>query len=304
MQATHLDASPSDAGAEPDWLDRRAYPFQSHSIAVPDGRMHYVDEGQGEPVLFVHGTPSWSFEFRNLIRGVSGFRRAIAPDHLGFGLSERPDAFEYTPEAHARALEAFVDRLGLSRFALVVHDFGGPIALPLAFANPDRISRLVVMNSFMWPLGADKELAKNAQLAASELGRMLYRHMNAPLRLVMPSAFFDRSKLTPELHRQYLSVFPDGDSRERVLWQLARATLGSGDFYARLWQQREALHGIPALIVWGMQDPAFTPRHLRRWQQALPGAEVLDVGDAGHWPHEEQPRLVGDAIGRFLRDAP
>src|SRR5262245_50024589 len=133
MQATHLDASLSDA-AEPSWLDRHAYPFASHSLSVPDGRMHYVDEGQGEPVLLVHGTPTWSFEFRNLIRRVSPFRRAIAPDHLGFGLSERPEAFEYTPEAHARALEAFVDRLGLSRFALVVHDFGGPIALPLAFA--------------------------------------------------------------------------------------------------------------------------------------------------------------------------
>ncbi|HTV19529.1 MAG TPA: alpha/beta fold hydrolase [Polyangiaceae bacterium] len=301
MQATHLDASPSATPSEPDWLDRNAYPFQSHSLALPDGRMHYVDEGSGEPVLFVHGTPTWSFEYRGLIQPVRGFRRAIAPDHLGFGLSERPEHFEYTPEAHARALAAFVDRLGLERFALVVHDFGGPIALPLALAQPERISRLVVINSFLWPLDADKALAKNAQLAASELGRMLYRHLNAPLRLVMPSAFFDRNKLTPDLHRQYLSVFPDGDSRERVLWQLARCLLGSGDFYARLWQRREALRGIPALIVWGMQDPAFNPQHLRRWQRALPDAEVLDVGDAGHWPHEEQPQLVGDAVRRFLR---
>jgi haloalkane dehalogenase len=300
FQSNALDVSASTAPPEPDWLDRSAYPFRSHFLALPQGRMHYVDEGHGEPVLFVHGTPTWSFEFRALIRAVRGTSRAIAPDHLGFGLSERPEGFEYTPEAHAQALEAFVDRLGLERFSLVVHDFGGPIALPLALARPERISRLVVMNSFMWPLDADKDLAKNAGFAASELGRMLYRHANASLRLIMPSAFFDRKKLTPELHRQYLSVFPDGAGRERVLWQLARSLLGSADFYAQLWQRRDALHSIPALLVWGMQDPAFTPQHLSRWQRALPQAQTLDVGDAGHWPHEEQPQLVSAALKNFL----
>jgi haloalkane dehalogenase len=300
FQSTALDVSSSAAPFEPDWLDRAAYPFRSHSLALPEGRMHYVDEGEGEPVLFVHGTPTWSFEFRALIRAVRGNHRAIAPDHLGFGLSERPESFAYTPEAHAHALEAFVDRLGLERFSLVVHDLGGPIALPLALARPERVTRLVVMNSFMWPLDADKELARNASFAASELGRMLYRHANAPLRLLMPSAFFDRKKLTPEIHRQYLSVFPDGAARERVLWQLARSLLGSADFYAQLWQRREALRNIPALIVWGMQDPAFTPQHLSRWQRVLPDAQTLDIGDAGHWPHEEQPQLVSAALQSFL----
>ncbi len=304
MSSTIIDAFPTSAtpsaASEPDWLDRNAYPFQSHSLALPDGRMHYVDEGSGEPVLFVHGAPTWSFEFRALIQGVRDFRRAIAPDHLGFGLSERPAGFEYTPEAHARALEAFVDELGLERFALVVHDFGGPIGLPLALRRPERVTRLVIMNSFMWPLDADKELARNASLAASELGRMLYRHANASLRLLMPGAFFDRKKLTPELHRQYLSVFPDGESRQRVLWQLARSLLGSGDFYARLWQSRDALRSIPTLLVWGMQDPAFTPTHLRRWQRALPDARTLDIGAAGHWPHEEQPNVVTAALRHFL----
>jgi haloalkane dehalogenase len=299
-QSTALDTASFIDRAEPDWLDRRAYPFQSRFLTLPQGRMHYVDEGEGEPVLFVHGTPTWSFEFRALIRGVRRDHRAIAPDHLGFGLSERPRDFAYTPEAHAQALQTFVDRLRLERFTLVVHDFGGPIALPLALARPERVARLVVMNSFMWPLDTDKDLAKNASFVASELGRMLYRHVNAPLRLTMPSAFFDRKKLTPELHQHYLSVFPDGVSRERVLWQLARSLLASGDYYARLWEGREALRNIPALIIWGMQDPAFTPHHLRRWQRALPLAQTLDIGDAGHWPHEEQPQTVTNALRSFL----
>jgi haloalkane dehalogenase len=299
-QSTALDTESLDDQTGPHWLDRRAYPFQSHYLTLPPGRMHYIDEGEGEPVLFVHGTPTWSFEFRALIRGVRGAHRAIAPDHIGFGLSERPQDFAYTPEAHAQALEAFVDRLGLERFTLVVHDFGGPIALPLALARPERVSRLVVMNSFMWPLDADKDLSKNTIFAGSELGRMLYRHVNASLRLMMPNAFFDRTKLTPELHQQYLSVFPDGASRERVLWQLARSLLASGDYYAQLWQRRDALRDIPALIVWGMQDPTYTPHHLRRWQRALPLAQTLDLGDAGHWPHEEQPHVVTAALRQFL----
>jgi haloalkane dehalogenase len=299
-RSTALDTRSLESPTEPHWLDRQAYPFRPHFLALPQGRMHYVDEGEGEPVLFVHGTPTWSFEYRALIRALRGDHRAIAPDHLGFGLSERPQDFAYTPEAHAVALQAFVDRLGLERFTLVVHDFGGPIGLPLALERPERVARLVIMNSFLWPLDGDKELARNAAFAASELGRMLYRHVNAPLRLVMPNAFFDRNKLTPELHHQYLSVFPDGASRERVLWQLARSLLGSGDYYARLWQRREALRNIPTLIIWGMQDPAFTPHHLSRWQRALPLAQTLDIGDAGHWPHEEQPHQVSAALRDFL----
>ena len=286
--------------SHPDWLDRSAYPFQRHDLVLPEGRMHYVDEGEGEPVLFVHGTPTWSFEYRALINAVRGSRRAIAPDHLGFGLSERPTGFAYTPEAHARALEAFVDRLGLERFALVVHDFGGPIALPLALARPERITQLVVMNSFMWPLDADPGIVKNAAFTASELGRLLYRHANAALHQLMPNAYFDRRRLTPEIHRQYVSVFGDGRSRERVLWKLAGSLLGSGDHYARLWQRREALREIPALLIWGMQDNTFTPRHLARWQRALPNARTLEVANAGHWPHEEQPQLVAGALRCFL----
>ena len=122
----------------PPWLDRTAYPFEHRYLDVPAGRMHYIDEGSGDPVLFVHGTPSWSFEFRGLVRSLAPSRRCVAPDHLGFGLSSRPPTFPYTPEAHATTLDAFVDRLGLRSFTLVVHDFGGPIGLPSASADAMR----------------------------------------------------------------------------------------------------------------------------------------------------------------------
>lgn len=219
-----------------------------------------------DPVVLVHGTPTWSFEYRHLIAGLRADHRVIALDHLGFGLSERPAAADYSPEANAARFRAFVDGLGLGRFSLVVHDFGGPIALPVALDDPARVSRLVVLNSWMWSFADDPEMAKRARLASGALGRFLYRRLNASLRLITPSAYGDRRKLTRAIHRQYLAAFPDADSRELVLWALARALLGSSAFYDGLWQRRDRLAATPALIVWGMKDSAFRSSQLARWR--------------------------------------
>jgi haloalkane dehalogenase len=285
--------------AAPAWLDRQAYPFEPRTLALPEGRLHYLDEGAGEPILFVHGTPTWSFEFRHLVRALAPGHRCIAPDHLGFGLSDRPAGASYAPEAHAERLRAFADRLDLRRFTLVVHDFGGPIGLPLAF-DPGRVSRLVVLNSWMWSFADDREMTRRARLAAGGLGRFLYRRLNASQRLIMPSAYGDRRKLTRAIHAQYLAVFPDADSRERVLWALARALTGSAAFYEDLWQRRAALAGIPAVVVWGMKDSAFRPQQLARWREGLPQARVVELAAAGHWPHEEDPDGALAALGPLL----
>src|SRR5688572_3863851 len=146
MNASLMTRSDESPGALPDWVDRAAYPFRSRYLEVAPGRrVHYVDEGQGDTLLFVHGTPTWSFEWRHVIRDLSRTHRCIAPDQLGFGLSDRPLDFDYSPEGHARVLRAFVERLGISDITLVVHDFGGPIALPLALEQPSRVRRLVLL---------------------------------------------------------------------------------------------------------------------------------------------------------------
>jgi haloalkane dehalogenase len=284
----------------PDWLDVAAYPFARHYAALPAGRISYLDEGHGEPILFVHGTPTWSFEFRHLVRALAPGHRCIAPDHLGFGLSERPRDFGYRPEDHAANLEALVDHLQLDRFTLVVHDFGGPIGLPLALRHPGRVRRLVVLNSWMWSFADDPEMQRRARLAGSALGRWLYRWLNASLRLIMPSAYGNRRALSRAIHRQYLAVFPDRDGRERVLWALARALLASGAFYDSLWQERQRLATLPMLIAWGLKDSAFRPHQLARWLAAFPHAEVATLPDAGHWPHEEEPDAVLAALRPFL----
>jgi haloalkane dehalogenase len=252
---------------------------------VPAGRVHYVDEGDGPAILFVHGTPTWSFEYRHLIKALSaaGFR-CVAPDHLGFGLSSRPAEFPYTPEAHADVLAGVVSSLDLRDLTLVVHDFGGPIGLPLALASPSRVSRVVLINTWMWPFDDDPGMRRKARIAGGAIGRWLYRHANFSLRVLLPSAYGDRRKLTPEIHRQYLEVFRDKDARVQVLHALARALDGSRDF-----------------IVWGMKDAAFRPRLLARWRALLPAAAVVELPDAGHWPHEEAPGDVLAAMTTFLR---
>lgn len=299
MQRTSPALLTRDAAQSLQWVDRAAYPFRSRYAEVMPGiRVHFVDEGAGDVVLFVHGTPTWSFEWRHAVAALSRTHRCIAMDNVGFGLSDRPRNFDYTPEAHAGALRAFVEQLDLRDITLVVHDFGGPIGLPLCFLEPSRIKRLVVMNTWMWSFADDPKMSRNAKLISGRLGRFLYRHANLSLRVIMPSAFADRRKLTAQVHAQYLAPFPDADSRSRVLFPLAESLLASGAHYDALWRGRAELRNMPALIIWGMKDPAFPPRLLERWRSILPHARIVELPVA-HWPQEEAPNEVVRALQDF-----
>jgi haloalkane dehalogenase len=281
-------------------LDRTAYPFADHWAHLRAGRMHFVDEGSGDTVLFVHGTPTWSFEWRHVIRALAPAWRCIAPDLIGFGLSDRPRDFPYTPESHATAFAEFVERYVTGPFTLVVHDYGGPIALPAALQDGGRVKRLVIINSWMWSFAGDKDMEQKGRVAGGAMGRFMYRWLNMSLRVLMPYAYGDRRKLTPDIHRQYLERFTDRWSRGAVLWPLARAILGSSGYYDSLWRERQKLAGRPALILWGMKDKAFPPRLLARWREALPDATVVELAASGHWPHEEEPDKVVEELRSFL----
>jgi haloalkane dehalogenase len=219
---------------------------------------------------------------------------------MGFGLSDRPRNFDYTPEAHGGQLAEFVTQLDPEPFTLVVHDYGGPIGLPLCLLHPERVKRLVLINTWMWSFAGDRDMERKGKIAGSWLGRFLYRWANFSLRVLTPQAYGDKRKLTPAIHRQYLRRFPDRWSRGAVLWALARALLASGAYYDALWREREKLGGRPALIIWGMKDPAFQPNQLTRWREVLPTARVVELPDAGHWPHEEEPERVIQEMARFL----
>lgn len=290
--------------AAPGWLDRLQWPYEGRRCTVADGTLHYIDEGDGAPLVLVHGTPTWGFEWRHVVAALRDSHRVVAPDHLGFGLSSRPVDADYRPEAHAARFDQFMARvLPDGRVSLVVHDFGGPIALAWALARADRLASVTLVNTWMWSFADDPTMWRRARLIDNAFGRLLYRYANASLRLVMPSAYADKRRLTPAIHRQYLAPFPDPDSRERVLFALARALRGSSAFYADLWNRRAALAQVPLAIVWGMRDSAFQPPNLDRWTAAFPHAVVTRLDDAGHWPHEETPAAVVEALRAQLARA-
>ena len=285
----------------PGWLDRSAWPYRPRRATLDDGGLHYVDEGYGAPVVLVHGTPTWSFEWRHVVAALRDRLRVVALDHLGFGLSDRPSAAGYRPEDHARRFREWIAAvLPADRIHLVVHDFGGPIGLDWALDHPQRLASVTVLNSWMWSFDDDVSMKRKARLAGGRLGRFFYRRFNASQRLIMPSAYGERRKLTPGIHGQYLAVFPDADSRERVLFALAQSLLGSSAFFDSLWQRRARLTGTPLRLIWGLKDSAFPPYFLERWQQRFPHATTVAIPSAGHWPHEEEPAAVVEALREVL----
>jgi haloalkane dehalogenase len=270
----------------PPWLDRREYPFESHWLDVGVGRVHYLDEGKGSPILMVHGTPTWSFLYRHLVKALRGRYRCIAPDNLGFGLSDRRAGWSYRPEDQARRLARLIDTLGLEDLTLMVHDFGGPIGLAYAIAHPERVRRLVLFNTWMWSFEDDRRIRRVGRVLGGALGRMLYERYAFSVRVMLRHAVADKRRYTREVERHYLAAL-DG----HATWVYARELLRSSAWYDSLWQRRARLAGIPALLPWGMRDPAFGA-YLPRWLSVFERAQVLEL-DCGHAPPEERaPELL------------
>jgi haloalkane dehalogenase len=284
---------------EPVWLDREAYPFAHRHLDVDGGRMHYIDEGQGEPIVFVHGTPVWSFLYRHLIRDLSREYRCIALDHIGFGLSDKPAGWSYSFAAHSRNLAALIRHLNLGSFTLVVHDLGGPIGLAYALENPDQIRQLAIFNTVMWPMRGEFAVPPIGKLFGSPLGRLLYLRANISARALLPLVYGDRTKLTPQIHRQYIAPFPRPDDRHGM-FAFAREISAGAPALASLWERRAAIQHIPAMLLWGMKDVAFPPHYLARWQSFFSNVQTVTFPGAGHFVQEEEPNLALAALRPFV----
>jgi haloalkane dehalogenase len=194
-------------------------------------------------------------------------------------------------------LQAFVHELDLQNITLVVHDFGGPIGLPLALEQPERVKRIVVSNSFMWPNGDEPAVRKLDRVVRSFVGKLLYRWLNFSPRVLLPAALGDRKTLSRATHQQYLKPFARRAARES-LYALACALIGSDAFYSALWSRRAELASRVTDIVWGMKDPAFTDKHLARWTGAFPKARVTRLASTGHFVAEEAPAELVRVLGR------
>lgn len=280
------------------WLNPQLYPFAPHFLPLPAGRLHYLDEGQGDPVVMVHGTPAWSFLYRLFVRELAPSHRCIVPDHLGFGLSEKPADFAYTPAAHADNLTRLLDHLQLNNITLVVHDFGGPIGMGFALRHPERVRRVVVLNSWLWSLGEEKTFRQASSFFSGWLGKLLYTRFNFSAKVLLKSAFYDKSLLSPEVHRHYTAPLATPSDRLGT-WRLAGELVQSGPWFEELWEQKEKLAKKPMLLLWGVKDRLIPERFLAKWQAGFPQAKAVKL-ECGHFVQEEKPEEALRYIKPFL----
>jgi haloalkane dehalogenase len=283
------------------WIDRNEYPFQPHFLDLEMGRMHYVDEGQGRALVMVHGTPTWSFLFRHLIKGLSTQYRCIAPDHLGFGLSDKPADGSYRPEDHAQNLSQLIESLGLKEITLLVHDFGGPIGLSYALEHPDNVKQLILSNTWMWSLRGDPHFERPGKWLGGSVGRWLYERCNFGVQIMMKR--LSGSRLSDTSLRHYSGALSAPEGRH-ASWVLARELIGSSDWFAGLMRQNERIKDIPTLILWGLRDRALPKKLLQNWSLLMTHAKITTFADAGHFVFEDQGAALCPLIAGFLADHP
>lgn len=284
------------------WINSSLYPYSPRSFSLTAGVMRYLDEGEGQPVVMVHGNPTWSFVYRKFVAGLRSQYRCIVPDHIGFGLSDKPYEWSYLPQDHATNFEKLLDSLDLNDITLVVQDWGGPIGLSYALKHPERIKRLVILNTWMWSVEDDWYYRGFSGMVGGPIGRLLCRHFNFFSRVVVPMAYGDRKLLTSETLRHYLDVFPTAESRKGT-WVFPKQIIASSAWLQSLWTQREKLAAKPTLIAWGMKDIAFREKELRRWQETIPGAKVTRLDHVGHYVQDEAGETVVGLIRDFLAES-
>jgi haloalkane dehalogenase len=281
-----------------DWIDRNEYPFKSNYLQLPMGKMHYVDEGQGPAIVMVHGNPAWSFVYRHLIKGLSGKYRCVAPDLIGFGLSDKPYDWSYLPKDHAANFNTLVETLGLKDITLVVQDWGGPIGLSYAVNKPENVKNLVIMNTWMWSVKGDPHYEKFSNFAGGPLGRFLIRYFNFFAKNVMKMATADYSKLKP-VHAQYTKALPTTRDRKGS-WVFPRQIIWSSEWLDSLWQQSPKIKDKPALMLWGMKDIAFREIELNKWIGLFSNKTVYKFENVGHFVQEEKGAELVPLVEEFM----
>ncbi|MYC94456.1 MAG: alpha/beta fold hydrolase [Caldilineaceae bacterium SB0661_bin_32] len=291
----------SGSPARPAWLSDEIYPFESSFFTTPSGHeMHYIDEGAGEPVVFLHGNPTWSFEFRHLIRDLRSQYRCIAPDQIGFGLSARSRrSADYRPEAHADATAALLKHLNVQDATLYLVDWGGPIGLDFARKHPERVKRLVVTNTWCWPVGRDPHYVMFSFFMSSWLGQYLIKRRNFFVNRVLPMAVASKEILTPEVMAHYRNAQPTPEARAACA-AFPGYIVGAGDWLRSIWDDRAAFTAKPALIFWGFKDIAFREKELNRWKTELADFELHELRDCGHFLAEEAPGRMLPVLHDFM----
>jgi len=289
----------------PDWL-RRLYPFSPQSFVTPQGAtMSFVDEGPraDEAVLMLHGNPTWSFFYRDVIRALTPRVRCVAPDHIGMGLSDKPQDFAYTLATRIADIEALVTSLKLRRVHLVVHDWGGAIGFGWAVKHPEFVGRIVVLNTAAFR--SPHIPARIALCKVPWLGTVLVRGFNG---FAWPATWMamNQRKLSPEEKRAYL--YPYRTWADRVAVNAFVKDIPMGEKHPSYGTLAGIEAGLPRLtdkpmkIIWGGADFCFNRQFLNRWHELFPKAEVVALQNAGHYVLEDAKPEAGEEVSGFLFD--
>jgi pimeloyl-ACP methyl ester carboxylesterase len=271
--------------------------MHTHRMYLEGHHLAYRDEGTGEPMVLVHGTPSSSLEFAEVITLLGDRFRCVAPDHLGFGASDKPANGDYRLAAHRHRLATLLGRLGIERFHLVVHDFGGAIALPLVIDRPERALSVTCVNTWLWPLEeTDPSLSRQRWLMTSSFMRALYLHANLSARMLVPLAWGRHRPLTRDVRARYASAFPTADSRHGTVAFL-RALFDTSDPTWRAHERLGDLGSVPMQLIWGGRD-VIDQATLERWRALCPRASVDVLPDVGHFVADEAPKLLAPILRR------
>ena len=270
------------------------YPFTSRRFDSSVGSVHFIDEGSGRPILFLHGNPTWSFLYRHIIKELRDGFRCVAVDYPGFGLSVRPPGYGYTPAEHAGVVRELVDHLNLEDFIVMGQDWGGPIGLSIAASSPERVHGLVMGNTWFWRV--DTRMIKTFSVIMSSAPmQWAILKRNFFVKPMMPMAM--SSKLSRQEMDHYRAVQPSEAMRKGVA-EFPRQIRASGPWLADLAARvPETLAQKPLVLVWGMRDFAFKPKaFLPRWRETFRDATLVELPKAKHYIQEDAPAEIAGAI--------
>jgi len=293
---------------------RAIYPFEGRWIEIDGLRMHYVEEGvEGPTVVLLHGNPTWSFLYREIIPKISPYCRAVAPDYFGMGLSDKPaDEGFYSLENHTRLITEFINRLRLKDIIFVVQDWGGPIAFGYALAHPQNVSGMLIMNTWAWPDPSDFH-------AAVMPWRMLHAPFVGPYLLLRRNALVERGLyLSTSRSRErfkegpildgYRLPFTTPGSRISILAFPRNIPQRPGDLnWDRMSKMEKGLKGLefPCRLLWGERDIVFPPNNAHRFQGLLPNCSSLRfISDGSHFIQEDAPGEIAEEILELVKQTP
>jgi cis-3-alkyl-4-acyloxetan-2-one decarboxylase len=282
------------------------YPFTSHTLDLNSSKYHFLDEGQGETLLMLHGNPTWSFYYRNLILGLNQSYRCVVPDHMGMGKSDKPQSYNYTLSQHIDNLEALVDKLELKDITLVVHDWGGAIGMGFAVRHPEKIKRLVLFNTAAFL--SEKIPIRLKLCRIPGFGAIAIRGFNAFALAAVYMACKNKERMTDEVRTGYLSPYDSFANRIATLRFVQDIPMSpdapSYSVVKNIEANLEQFKSLPVMIAWGAKDFVFNDHFLKRWQGIFPEAEVHRIQDAGHYVLEDAHERIIPWMQEFLQKNP